>query len=177
MSVLMVTRSRLKRCERRSMSDLLWWMDLSLGCSRTKRTTSSRMRATELAVEATIERAGIPRGERSSFPVTHTHTHTHSLMRQTAGGNKQSTHSAYIIRPVWPNSTFSYLFTYSNVHKIWILKIPRQLLSQMTFVAWCGRKKGAGIVSFLIFEKCIFQKAFRLSINSLFLFSFGVTSR
>ena len=55
---------------------------MSLGCSRTNSTTSSRMRATELAVEATMERAGMPSGELGSLSATrentvNTGTHTH----------------------------------------------------------------------------------------------------
>lgn len=40
---------------------------MSLGCTRTNSTTKSRMRATELAVDATIDRAGIPSGELGSL--------------------------------------------------------------------------------------------------------------
>lgn len=42
---------------------------MSLGCTRTKSTTKSRIRATELAVEATMDRAGIPSGEDGSLSV------------------------------------------------------------------------------------------------------------
>lgn len=40
---------------------------MSLGCTRTNSTTKSRMSATELAVDATIDRAGIPSGELGSL--------------------------------------------------------------------------------------------------------------
>lgn len=40
---------------------LLWWKDLILGCSRTNKTIRSNIRATELAVEATMESVGTPR--------------------------------------------------------------------------------------------------------------------
>lgn len=38
-----------------------------MGCTRTNSTTKSRMSATELAVDATIDRAGIPSGELGSL--------------------------------------------------------------------------------------------------------------
>lgn len=52
-----------------NISYLLRWKDLSLGCTSTKSTTKSRIRATELAVDATIDRAGIPSGEDGSLSV------------------------------------------------------------------------------------------------------------
>lgn len=42
---------------------------MSLGCTRTKSTTKSRIRSTELAVETTMDRAGIPSGEDGSLSV------------------------------------------------------------------------------------------------------------
>lgn len=39
---------------------LLWWNDFSFGCSKTNSTTNSRIRATELAVEATMDSVGTP---------------------------------------------------------------------------------------------------------------------
>lgn len=38
------------------------WRDLSFGCRRTNNTTRNRIRATELAVDATMDKAGIPSG-------------------------------------------------------------------------------------------------------------------
>lgn len=38
-----------------------------MGCTRTNSTTKSKMSATELAVDATIDRAGIPSGELGSL--------------------------------------------------------------------------------------------------------------
>jgi len=52
-------------------SYLLWWKDLSLGCTRTNSTTNSRMSATELAVDATMDRAGMPSGELGSLSDGH----------------------------------------------------------------------------------------------------------
>ena len=40
---------------------------MSFGCSSTNSTTSSRMSSTELAVDATIDRAGMPSGELGSL--------------------------------------------------------------------------------------------------------------
>lgn len=40
---------------------------MSLGCSRTNSTTNSRRRATEEAVDATMDSAGIANGDRGSF--------------------------------------------------------------------------------------------------------------
>lgn len=46
------------------------WRDLSLGCSNTNSTTRKRIRATELAVDATMDKAGIPSGKLGSLSVT-----------------------------------------------------------------------------------------------------------
>jgi len=43
-----------------SYAHLLWWNDFSFGCSKTNSTTKSRIRATELAVEATMDSVGTP---------------------------------------------------------------------------------------------------------------------
>lgn len=47
------------------------WRDLSFGCRSTNSTTRSRMRATELAVDATMDKAGIPRGKVGSRSARH----------------------------------------------------------------------------------------------------------
>ena len=47
---------------------------MSFGCTRTNSTTKSRMSATELAVDATIDRAGMPSGELGSLSVRHKKT-------------------------------------------------------------------------------------------------------
>lgn len=44
---------------------------MSFGCTRTKSTTKSRINATELAVDATIDRAGMPSGELGSLSGEH----------------------------------------------------------------------------------------------------------
>lgn len=58
------------------------WRDLSFGCRSTNSTTRNRIRATELAVDATMDKAGIPSGEVGSLSVRQINS-WHSYMYRT----------------------------------------------------------------------------------------------
>lgn len=45
------------------------WRDLSFGCTSTNSTTRNRIRATEMAVDSTMDKAGIPSGKVGSLSV------------------------------------------------------------------------------------------------------------
>lgn len=57
---------------------------MSFGCTRTNNTTKRRMRTTELAVEVTMDRAGIPRGELCSLTVGHKREKKKTMVKEVS---------------------------------------------------------------------------------------------